>query len=229
MSNARMYMADQRGIAQDDTQRILSTFNYQHYYNIQKKEIESLYLLNECSLAVNKQFIGSLDAHSVHLFIPVVGDLLFEVPNERQSVFIGEVLFYHHTILTEFTIKSIQPNEKLTFIHLALRLHPVEQHMHTKILKRPIPLGLSHGTWIQPLNAKDSPYFDFAIGSFHPENEFNFMMQNKFNNLFIYTIEGAVEVEDMLIYAGDGVYLPATEMVCLEALCPHSILFVLSF
>lgn len=225
----KIYIADQRGVQENPNQRIISTFNYEHYYHEHKTSIGNLYLLNECALAKNQEFLYLASPRTQHLIIPLVGNLICTTAEKSKEINIGEVLYVFTDIAAELNIRGAEPDEPNTFIHIGICGGSYTSIEPLNPIIWQIPLASKKNVWIVPTNALAELNFHFSIGVFSPtKDDLYFYRDHHFHHCFAFTLEGAVEIEDRLLYEGDGLLLSPYTLV-FEALSTYSIFFVLEF
>ncbi|WP_126972717.1 pirin family protein [Gynurincola endophyticus] len=224
----KMFMAEQRGIQEDARQRILSTFNYGEYYHPDKIGVDNLYLLNECSLAKGEDFDLLTVPYTAHIIVPLVGDLIVQKGPIRYGVSIGKIFYSERMVESKWTITSLDPEEPVSFLHIGIK-SGIQQQFFERTTVLPIPLSVVKDEWIIPELFKNNPSISFSIGTYNPGKEFSY--QSKLNGglLFAFVLEGAVEMEERILYAGDGICFFDTTAINFEVLSGNSIFCMLEF
>lgn len=222
-----IYIADQRICWQNDEYRVVSTFNYGALKKANKEPIVPLFLVNDCSVKAGSYRTERLNANTQHIFIPIIGELVFKSNQEAQEILMGQILYMHTTNEDNCRISSRILGEAFTFLHIALESATGIANRNTHHWQ--IPLDTQKECWITPTTTIENADFHFSIGVFNSHQDFFFWGNCAFNNRFIFVIEGAVEIDHKLLYAGDALHVTDRLNLTMEALCPYSILFVLQF
>lgn len=92
MQQAKIFLAEERGVTETEWFRSYNIFNFGSNYNEHKTPVEKLYVCNDDTLAGGKRFSLTVEAAAQFILLPVVGAVEF-VKNNEAVLFInaGEV------------------------------------------------------------------------------------------------------------------------------------------
>lgn len=214
---AKLFLAEERGVTETEWFRSYSTFNFGNYYNEHKTAAEKLYVCNDDTLAGGKSLSLSVDEDTLVFIIPVVGAVSYK-RNGRAAKLInsGEVF---NALLCKgdvFEISNPYEHELVNFLQLWIKSggsvtaqeQPVAFNIHAAKNKMvAIPLALP-----------------VSIAQMDGRNELIYTPAGKDNCVFSFVIQGAFEVEGILLHPKDAAAFWNYEQVEMEALSNNAII-----
>lgn len=217
---AKIFLAEERGVTETGWFRSYSTFNFGNYYNEHKTAAEKLYVCNDDMLAGGKSFSLSVDEDTLLYILPVAGAVSYRKNDcAAQLINSGEVF---SAILFKgdvFEISNPYEHELVNFLQLWIKkggLVAVQEQLlafniHTaKNTMVTIPL-----------------VFPVSIAQLDGRNELIYTPVVKDNCVFSFVIQGAFEVEGILLHPKDAAAFWNYEQVEMEALSNNAIILLI--
>lgn len=223
---AKIFIADERGVEEDNGYRKYSTFSHGKYTNGHKVPFGNLRLLNEVALAGSQRITTPVEEGVALLLLPIVGAVDYLHCNGNSSFTrAGEAMF---TRIEKgcYTITNPYENELVSFIQIWMTGESAP--MQTS---ETLPFNLDENrnklVSITGMQVGNTSYTNrFFIGKFTGRQEAVCTLTQPGNGLFFYVLHGAFEVQYRLLNAGDGLALWELEGAELEALSNEAIILV---
>jgi len=223
MMEAKIYIADQRGCSDQEKERIWSTFNYGTFFHPDKGPFGKLYQLNEFQVDRNHLTHIPVKANTFQLFIPLHGQLIVQSGDDEQVVAIGQILCLGIDKDRELNLRAGGGIEKLlAFIQVAVQSEQIAS-FDAKVW------SLSVDKTKNQMLLLTGSYYPFRIymGVFYAKRTYHFNLQQKQGDVFLYSLEGACEVEERLLYEGDSLALKQVSGLDIECLSNAAILLAI--
>jgi redox-sensitive bicupin YhaK (pirin superfamily) len=231
-SNGKIFLTEERGVAEQEWCRSYNTFNFGKYYNKHKTPFGPLAVFNEETLAGGKSMHITVNTAVNIILIPTVGDIEYIDSNGNTSVIqVGQAQLVNAGAGLLVTITNPYAGELVNFLQLWL-------YSPAPLIKQLIQLfafdinpdknrlvNIFHH--IQQLTSAQSTQFILSIGKFMGRQEALYRLNDPHNGLFIFVIEGAFEAQYRLLHSGDGLALWNIEDVEIEALSNNAVLLLL--
>lgn len=218
-SSATIYLAEQRGITQQDViYRSWHTFNYGQYQNPHREAPGALRVFNEDTLAGGQYISHSCDLNASVLLLPLVGGISVHFSEKSWSVEAGEVLFLPLQAAEGYRVENPYTNELVSYLHIVLQRNETAE-------PRLYPFDLSKNI-NQVLTLLDANH-RLSIGQFAGRVDVEYDLKQGSNDAFIFVIDGVFEVQNRLLHSRDALLLPAPKRLEFEALSEGAILLVL--
>ena len=226
LTPGKIYLADQRGLAETSILRRYSTFNFEKYYNEHKAPFENLFLCNDESLAGGKVAFFLSKEDSFQLFFPITGGIDIVQGSKEFSIDTGKVQVLNAGKGEVLEISNPYPNDIINYLQLGIKtdfflLRPSEMLYSFDFEK-------DQNQLIEIISSPKLP-FKLSAGIFAGRQEVVYKMQNNGNKFYCFIIDGAFEIEGRLMHARDGLALWDLAQVELEALSNNAIVVVLEF
>ncbi len=224
MKRSRIYIADQRGITKNAELSVFSTFNWGKYEEPVTRVFGALKYANEVRSDQGGELQLFSEGHTYQLVIPLYGELKIKGLGLEHTVEIGKLWCLSTDKAIDLTISSADENEPyFSFIQLTLTSSfPLIFHSETWHLD----IDRTHDRMIS-ITGQDYP-FSIYMGAFFKKEVFKFDLPSHLKNIFLLTLEGACEVEDKLLYAGDALTIEHVSEVEIECLSSYAILLALA-
>lgn len=221
-SPGRLYLADQRGLMQNNSLQQRCTFNYSNYVADNREAIGALKVFNDSILAAGKSAFTGGNSTSVIVLIPVTGSLVFKNDaNETITIEVGQVLVDKLSEGGYFKVINPYQDDWINFYHLEFEITGAE---NTPSLFE-FDFENEAGKLI-PITEDQN--LSICIGRFNGRQEEAYHLQGK-RYFYATVIAGAFEVEGRLLHQRDSIALWNVESVELEALSNHAVILILSF
>lgn len=220
MQQAKIFLAEERGVTETEWFRSYNTFNFGNYQNEHKQPVEKLYVCNDDTLAGGKSFSLKAETTTQLILLPVVGALEF-VKNNEEAILInsGEILSITLNSGDEFKITNPYESDLINFLQFwieADKNNTLTAQLHTFNIdgnrNNLISLPLLQHTCIAKLDGR---------------KEIVYTPSKKNNCLFAFAVQGAFETEGILMHPGDGVAFWNYNQIEMEALSNDAIIFLL--
>ncbi len=225
-SKATIYLADERGVDEEDSFRSHQTFNYGKFFNEYKTPFGNLYLLNDDTLGGGRSIKMKVPESSCFVLLPVVGAIDYKDSLGNESLInAGEIQMIELPEGTDFELLNPYENDLVNYIQFWLRIPVIEI--------RSVPLILdfnlvSNKNKLLKITNDLPHYVKVSIGQFTGRKEALYQLKDTNKGLFIFVIEGAFEVAGRLLHPRDGLALwDVNGSVDLEALSNEAIVLLL--
>jgi len=227
MSRAKIFLSEERGCDENEWYRRYSTFNFGKYFNEYKHPFQTLYLLNDETIAAGHSADFTIDQTSYILVLPVAGSVLCKINGTIESiVHIGQLC-----LITAFKNDVIQfengyESDLINFIQIWISVDDIKNSKVNRIFN--FVLDENKNSLIKITNDFPEEEPLVSIGMFTGRNDANYELQNKSNDLFVFVIQGAFEVEGRLLHSRDGLALwNGLHQIELEALSNDAIILII--
>ncbi|MGM9477687.1 hypothetical protein ACS5PU_14740 [Pedobacter sp. GSP4] len=226
LTPGKIFLADQRGLAESSVLSRYSTFNFEKFYSEHKAPVGDLFLCNDESINGGKVTFFLSKEDSFQIFFPVTGGIDVVQGNKEFSVDTGKVQVLNTGKGEVLEISNPYPNDRINYIQLGIKtdfflLRPSEMLYSFDFEK-------DQNQLIEIISNPKLP-FKLSAGIFAGREEAIYRMQNHSNKFYCFVIDGAFEIEGRLMHARDGLALWDIEEVELEALSNNAIVVVLEF
>lgn len=217
---AKIFLAEERGVTENEWSRSYHSFSFGGYYSVHKAPVENLYVCNDDTLADGHCFFETASEYSALIILPVAGSVNFK-KNNKESVLInpGEVFSCSLNPGDQFSITNPYEHELVNFIRYQLSVNK-DAEQYEQCFTFSLHTGKNELLQI-PLRHR------FAIAKLDGRKELVYNSGNKPGCIFAFVIQGAFEMEGILLHPRDGAAFwnyPHTEM---EALSNEAIIVLL--
>jgi len=231
-SRGKMFLSEERGLAEQEWFRSYSIFNFGKYYNAHKTNFGALAVLNEDTVAGGKSMTMHVTKDADIVLIPTVGDIEYQDSRGNESVVqVGQAQLFSLAAGCSFTVSNPYPAELVSFLQLwlhpfaplvsqSIQLFPFDMDAYTNSL-----VNIFHQ--IQHITSAGSTQYILSIGKFAGRQPAVYTLNDPQNGLFVFVIEGAFEVQYRLLHNGDGLALWDIDEVELEALSNDAVVLLL--
>ena len=219
MTEAQIFLADQRGLSQTDTFRSFHTFNFGVYQAESRTPFGALRLFNEDTLAPKASLTMQVETDTEAIILPIVLGVDVKVNSGlKEYVNAGESFSFSLSAGEKYKIYNPfeEADELVNFLQIWIQT-PVKVEGHDR-------------DYVFDLTQTNKLLFcsrRAVIGQFDGRQKGVYELQNSENGLFVFVIEGVFEVQDRLLHARDGLSLKNTPIVDFEALSEDAILLLM--
>jgi redox-sensitive bicupin YhaK (pirin superfamily) len=223
-SKGKMFLADERGLFENDKFRSLTIFNFGSFRHIHKEPFGTLYGFSENTLAAGTNIKWTVPNHTSVTLIPVVGTISVNdnISNEDQLQ-AGMAKMFNLPAGASYEITN--PCKEELIKYLQLWINTPDDWLHK-----------SQTAWFDLDNYKltevffqegfDGVEYACSLVKLNGRQEGLYNKKSVANGLFVYAIQGALEVQYRLLHEGDGLALWDLDEIEFEALSNDAILLI---
>ncbi|GAB3226181.1 pirin family protein [Hymenobacter seoulensis] len=223
----KMYLAEQRGLAESAQHRRYSTFSFGSFQHEHKGAFGGLFGLNEETLATSHSLELVAEQASHLLVIPITGGVKVTAsPGYAALVHVEEIQLL--TLPAQSTVQFTNPydTELISFLHLWLTAEP-EASFSDHIYTFEAPEIANTLTEVVAAEVGSALPFSLSLGRFAGRHEAIHTLRGANRQLFVFVLAGAFEVAGRLLHEKDGLALWETSEIELEALSENALVLVL--
>ncbi len=222
VAQAKMFLADQRGIFQSSTLKRWSTLSFEGFKDSNKESENQLYFLNDELLAGGQKTCFAVEKNSYIVILPITGSLIYLDDSENETdVNVEEAIIVYVEKNADITIINPFKNDIINYICLGL------------VADEPMPnnprfynFDLSQQNHLHFIGSPDLP-FQLNIGCFEGRKEAIYPLEN-YTKVIAFVIAGAFEIEGRLLHEKDALAIWDTNEIELEALSNHAVVLTLA-
>ena len=227
-TNAQLYLAQLRGETIANGFRSWHTFNFETYQTESREPFERLLAFNEEMLAAEKTYSIQVAQTSEIILLPVQGGLEV-IDSEGNSIWIspGESFSFLAFPESNFEIRNPYPANTVRYLQIRL-LAEAPITAHTVCSCPPltsIPID-SRDILVQAFTSADQKLNGY-LGQYMGRKKGQLTVSEPKNNLFIFILRGAFEVQDRLLEKGDALALRHEHKLEFEALSNEALILIL--
>ncbi|MEI6946963.1 hypothetical protein V9K67_07145 [Paraflavisolibacter sp. H34] len=223
-SNAKIFLAQERGHTECEWFRSYQTFCFGNYQNRHKGPFGPLYVCNDDTLAGGRKLTLHVEEDSTLVFVPCVGALTYS-DSHGHTTFAeaGETLKCAVPAGTVIEVQNPYESELINFLHFWIKGFPQDAVPGPEVHAFDIQNNRNR---LQELFAPDGRVKGF-IGKFAGREEWLYPVSEKGRGVFAFVLEGAFEVQCRLLEACDSLALQDVREVDMEALSNDAIVLLL--
>lgn len=231
-TEARILLADQRGLSQTDLFRSYHTFNFGPYVAEGREPFGPLHLLNDDTLRAGASLSLHVEQPTEVLLLPLAGGLEYRRDSDAESDFLepGQVGVLSLTAGMGYTVSNPYEQEIINFLQIWLAKPP---HGFTPAVDH-VRFDLSSKNTLLPLFGADGVSENRGfIGQYGGREEGTYPIdrarQDHVNRVFVFVLQGVFEVANRLLHEKDGLALmyEQDDMLEFEALSNDAILLLI--
>jgi quercetin 2,3-dioxygenase len=229
-TKAVIYLASQRGCSQSESYRGYHTFNSGTYFNEYKKPFGNLQAINDYTLKGGSTLTIKVSIDSTVLLLPLVGGMNYRTRDALPGTLEpGQAQILCLLKNSEIEISNPFENELINFIQIGLTPVPAQVQQETSRFEFDLNLNKNCLLPFGSSPAETDPQALGYIGKFEGRKEGSCIVRNPNLGVFVFVIEGALEVQNRLLQSRDGLGLWGTEEVVFEALSNDAIVLFVRF
>jgi quercetin 2,3-dioxygenase len=220
-----MYLAGTRGITQGDGFRSLHSLNYGNLEAEGHSAFRRLTAFNEESLLPGKEVAITTSRPVEVILLPVAGGLeLSDVQGESVFVGVGETFHFSAFPESGFRVCNPYPDNQIAYI----QLHLSPASFSDRIDPSPLTtFSLDTPDRLVPVFSDGLQKVTGFLGKYGGRKEGLYFPKALASGLFAYVIQGAFEVQNRLLEAGDALSLQYIDSLEFEALSNEAIILVI--
>jgi redox-sensitive bicupin YhaK (pirin superfamily) len=219
-TQAQIYLADQRGISQVGFFRSYHTFNFGNYFHESRVPFANMRVFNDDTLKAGHRLKLKLDKNSEVIIMPIVGGLEYRNSLEEGFLEAGQAQIFSALAETEYEIINPYETEDINFIQIWLDNASIDFSPKVEVNT----FDFEDKNQLLPIFSKDNQ--KGFIGRYDGRKKEELTLENPENNIFIFVLNGAFEVQDRLLHPRDGLALSNFEMIDFEALSNDAIILI---
>jgi quercetin 2,3-dioxygenase len=223
-TEAKIYLAAQRGCSRSDWYRSFYTFNFESYSNENRKPLGRLRALNDETLGSGHTIRHAVYEDTTVVLLPVVGGLNYKTGTGEQGFLdAGQLYLFFASKGSVFEISNPYKNELINFIQIRFSAdHPGD---NKEDCKHEFDLDLQKNQLLQ-LRREAADRNLFFIGKFDGRKEWTHVLSDTRNEIFVFILEGAFEVQNRLLQPRDGLSIKGAEKIEFEALSNEAVILI---
>ncbi len=228
-ANAKIFLADERGLNQTDWFRSCTTFNFGQYFNKHKTPFGGIYVFNDDTLGGGRSLQMLIEEDSYVILLPVIGAIEYsDMLGQENLIAAGQIQILAFEKGSTIRIRNPFKDEAVNFIQVWIKAdgkaaahdtspgtYDVNHFMNCLMRITPSQVG------------EQSIPFNFSIGKFSGRGETIHPIRNNNAGFFVFVLEGAFEVEGRLLHARDGLALWGIQEAEMEALSNDALLLAI--
>jgi len=225
-SKGKIYLADERGLNQADWFRSINIFNFGSYQHRHKQAFGDLYVLNEDTLAGGRSLHWLIKESTHVVLLPIVGAIVYNYCNGLTgTVEAGMVQVLSFSAGERFEITNLYPDELVQYLQLWIK---VPEAQVTRCYQNKFDIdNYQLVDLFEPKTPEGCQHYAGAIMKLNGRQEETYQLKNPGNGIFVYVLQGALEVQYRLVHQGDGLGLWDIDEVEFEALSNDAILLII--
>ncbi|MEO7211980.1 hypothetical protein [Mucilaginibacter sp.] len=223
LSPAKIFLADQRGFAEDAVQQCSSTFSFGDFKNADKEPFGNLYTLNDEILSAGSSITQQAKYNSYLVLLPITGGIIYCDNTQHFETDAGEVLVVPMEKGTEFKIANPYPANWVNYIRIEIK----SDDLNARIAES-FTFDLEQfPNQLIPVVGHPGCAFKMLIGRFGGREEVVYRPVGKTSKVFSFVISGAFELQNRLLHEQDGLALWDADIIEAEALSNNAILLLI--
>lgn len=233
-TEARIYLAGQRGYSETDTSRSYHSFNFGRYSEESRQPFGTLQLLNDDTLRAGASLTMRVEQATAVILIPVTGGLEHSsdgLANEPATRFLepGQVQILALSTGMSYVVSNPYETESIRFLQLWLTTST-----DFPATSRQSDFDLTHKNKLLPLFGLAGGADNRGlIGQYEGRQQGVYRVEQSAtgtpNGVFVFVLRGAFEVQNRLLHEKDGLALLGMQdgVIEFEALSNAAILLLL--
>ena len=224
ISPGKIFLADQRGVAETPTTRRYSTFNFDQYYNEHKEPFGDLFICNDEYLAAGKMAFFLSKADSYQIFMPISGAIDIVHGNKEFSIKTGQIQVLNLGKGEVLEITNPYLTDTINYLQIGIKTDLFL--LKASEMRYNFDFEQNQNQLIDIVASPKLP-FRLTAGRFADREAAVYKLKNSQNQFFTFVIDGAFKAEGRLLHARDGLALWDLAQVELEAVSNHAIIVTL--
>jgi redox-sensitive bicupin YhaK (pirin superfamily) len=224
----KMFLADERGVSENEWFRSYHTFNFGNYFNEHKYPLDDVYIINDDSLDAGRSLRMLIEEDSYIILLPVIGAIAYkDSPGDNNLAAAGQVVILAPGKGEVIEISNPFDEGIVNFLQIWIKTDTTvarASHQSTYHINECIN-GLQKIS--PPIFGSSSLPFILSIGKFKGRGESNYHFAIESARLFVFVVEGAFEVEGRLLHARDGLAFTNAQKIEIEALSNEAIILLI--
>jgi redox-sensitive bicupin YhaK (pirin superfamily) len=223
----KIFLADERGLAESDRFRRYSTFSFGPWAHPHKGPFGRLYGVNEETLAGGHALDFTVVEASHVVIVPITGAVaLAGFGQSETTVGVEEASVLTLPAGSTLRVRNPYGTELVSFLHLWLLADAPEYNNNEQRSSFNSETIQNQLVRLLPAAGNSLPV-TVSLGRFAGRQEAVYQLENLSNSVFVFALAGAFEVESRLLHEKDGLALWDISEIELEALSNDALVLVL--
>ena len=217
---AKIFLSEERGVTQTTWFRSYNTFNFGSYQSEHKTAVEKLYVCNDDTLAGSKSFTMVVEESTIIILLPVAGAVEYK-NNSGQTTLINSGQLFAVSLQKGETFSLTNPYDEdlVNFLQFWFKAGGT-----TAGTPQLLAFNIDEKKNALVNTQLASP--QFYIAKFDGRKETVHITGKQNNCVFVFVVQGAFELEGILLHARDGVALYNYPQVEMEALSNDAVIIL---
>lgn len=222
---AKIFLADERGVSEAAWFRSCSTFNFGKYYSEHKHPFANIDVINDDALDAGCSLQMLVEKDYYIVLVPVIGAIKYKsLTGEGNLVAAGQSQFLAVKKGDKIEISNPFDEGLINFLQIWIRPGQQEVIQNSALFNFDVNKLKND---LQIISPTSTAPFIASIGKFDGRGEAIYKVKNKKAGLFVFVIEGAFEVQGRLLHARDGLAFWNASHIEMEALSNDAIILVI--
>lgn len=228
-TNAKIFLAEERGLNESGWYRSCNTFNYDRFFNRHKTPFGGIYIFNDDLLAGGHSLEMKADQHSFVLLLPVFGALEFnDMQGHSGLMAAGQLQLLRLRAGARLVLTNPFTDMTVNFVQAWIHDGGTAPASPPSTISYDVNTFMNSLVQVTPthLDGAEVP-FTVSVGKFSGRGEALHPMRRSNAGFFVFVLNGAFEVEGRLLHNRDGLALWGLQEADMEALSPDALLLAI--
>lgn len=228
-TNAKIFLADERGLNQTDWFRSCNTFNFGQYFNQHKTPFGGIYVFNDDIIDGGHSLQMQIEEDSFVILLPVYGAIEYNIMQGQSGLLAaGQLQLLMAEKGTSLTINNPFSDTTVNFIQIWIKADHFPTAVNTSAVTYDVNKFMNCLVQVTPTVVEEVAIpFSVSIGKFSGRGETVHPVRKSNAGFFVFVLQGAFEVEGRLLHARDGLALWGTEEAEMEAFSNDALLLAI--
>jgi hypothetical protein len=218
---SKIFLADERGLNENEWFRSWNTFNFGKYQLEHKKSVGNLVVLNDDTLAPGRSLSLMVEEDFSIVIIPVIGAVEYkDTTGITQLIAAGQTICIQAKAGLQYEVTNPIAEIAVNFIQLWIK--GGHENSNTGLYTYG-DVNANLNQLIPVLNTNSTAY-GIYIGKFSGRGEVTYNSPKSKSTLFVFVLAGAFEVEGCLLHDRDGLAMFEKSKAEMEALSNDAII-----
>jgi quercetin 2,3-dioxygenase len=227
-TEAKIFLATQRGKTETSWFRSFHTFNFGKYFNENKAPFEQMRVFNDNTLAAGKGMKMQVEKPTAVFILPLVGGIEFKNNTGYHDFLeVGKVQVFSAEEGSEYEVLNPYESEQNDACLINYLEIWIENDTLLSSKTEQIKIDIEKQNELLTIFSQDEIIVHF--GKFTGRQEAVYSLRNSAKKLFVFVIEGAFEVDNKLMETRDGLALWNIAEIEMEALSDQAMILIFEF
>jgi len=228
-TNAKIFLADERGLNQTAWFRSCNTFNFGHYFNKHKTPFGGIYVFNDDTLDGNRSLKMQIEEDSYVILLPVYGAIEYNnMLGHSGLLAAGQLQLLMAQKGTSLSINNPFSDIAVNFIQVWIKADLSVRAVSTGAVSYDVNKFMNCLMQVTPTVTENLPIpFSVSLGKFTGRGKTVHPVRKSNAGFFVFVLQGAFKVESRLLHARDGLALWDMQEAEMEALNNDAIILAI--
>lgn len=224
---AKVFLGSERGVTETDWFRTANLLNAGKYISEQRESFGDLYLLNEETLSPGRSLTCEAISPSYIIIMPVWGSLKYVgLQHGTFRIHPGELLLVPACRRHSYSLFNEMGNDSVQFIQVGFKTTDDVAEINPQL--RSMEVKEYHNHLHAAINNYDPFPFQFFIGQYEGRVKDKCEWPGAGKPVFVYVIQGAIELNNQFLHAGDGIGISDCNQLKWEAVSGYALFIVVA-